>query len=169
MAGQIVHDLRTLGRALRSHAWSFAHDFGLTPTQGEIIRLLRERGPMRAIELANAMGIGKASLSKTIHVMELKVLVRRKRRRGPIELTVPGVDEADNTPMWSGAVADAAIALEAEDRKTLARLLGTLLRDVVARDHRSNATSARRKRWPDSMMRPPLRRVKLPFDTGFVD
>jgi hypothetical protein len=68
--------------------------------------------------------------------------------------------------MWHGAVADAALAMNADDRTTLAELLVTMLRDVVARDHRAIATSARRLKWPYSMMRQPLRKVKLPFDLG---
>jgi DNA-binding MarR family transcriptional regulator len=133
------------------------------------MRLLRERGPMRAMEIANALGIGRSSLSETLHTMELKVLVRRRGRHGPVSLTVPGVDVAEDTPMWVGALADAAVTLDPDDRSTLARLLSTLLRDVVARDHRSIATSACRHRWPQSMMRPPRRPAKLPFDTGFDD
>ena len=167
VAAHIVGSVEVLALSLRSHAWSFAYDFCLTPTQGEVLRLLHGYGPLRAARLADAVGVTRASMTEVLRAMERKVLVRREHRRAPVELTTSGKNLASDVSLWRGAIFDAALSVERNERAEFARVLRAMSLLIVARDNNSIATSARRVRWPYSMMRDTPRKVKLPFDTGF--
>src|SRR5262245_29437849 len=75
---RVTTGLSKIALALRTHAWQGAVPRGLTPTQGQILSLLRLRGgPHRLSELAHELGTTKATASDAVAALVEKKLVRK--------------------------------------------------------------------------------------------
>ncbi len=104
---RIAIGLSNIHSALKSSAWNGASQQGLTPTQGEILRILRSNGDseMRLSEVAEGLGVTSATASDSVSVLVEKNLVFKQRssqdaRALAITLTDEGKREADIVANW---------------------------------------------------------------------
>ncbi len=136
----IVTGLTKIGLATRHHAWVEASEQGLTPTQGQILALLRfgsQRG-MRLSEIASALAITPATTSEAVRVLDDKQLVRKTRapddaRALAITLTPTGHDVATRAASWSDFLLDAIDVLSPGEQAAFLRGLSKMIRALQVR------------------------------------
>jgi len=104
----ILIGLEKIGLALKSQSWQDAGQQGLTPTQGQILALLLDKGNdgMRLTEVANDLAVTAATTSDAVTSLVEKGLVQKKRssqdgRAIAITLTTQGQQAATQTASWS--------------------------------------------------------------------
>ncbi len=121
--------LGRIGTALRSHAWKGAEAQRLTPTQGDILALLRARGgPQRLSEVADGLGITRPTACDAVATLVRKgLLIKEKdtidRRAIALRLTVDGVWEADRIAHWPDFLTEAVGTLSQAEQETVYRAL----------------------------------------------
>ena len=130
--------LGRIGTALRSQAWKGAEAQRLTPTQGDILALLRARGgPQRLSEVAEGLGITRPTACEAVATLVRKgLLIKEKdandRRAIGLRLTVDGVWEADRIAHWPDFLTDAVGTLSQTEQETvylaLIKMIGALQR-----------------------------------------
>ena len=76
--GHITAGLAKLGLVLRHEAWQGRERTGLTPTQSQILALLR-RGPRRLGDLADELAVSAATASDSLRVLTEKGLAVKER------------------------------------------------------------------------------------------
>ncbi len=128
--------LGKIGTALRSHAWKGAEAQRLTPTQGDILALLRARGgPQRLSEVADGLGITRPTACDAVATLVRKGLLVKEKdaadgRAIALRLTVDGVWEADRIAHWPDFLNDAVNTLSRAEQETvyqaLLKLIGAL-------------------------------------------
>lgn len=135
----IVTGLAKLGLATRHRAWQGAGGQGLTPTQGQILALLRFRhgDGARLSELAQGLAISAPTASDAVRALVAKGLVEKVRapddaRALTITLTAAGRREAERAAGWSDFLLDAVDALSPDERavflRGLVKMIGALQR-----------------------------------------
>jgi DNA-binding MarR family transcriptional regulator len=129
---RVVTGLAKIGLATRHHAWSEAR--GLTPSQGQILALLRAhpRRSMRVTDLAIAMAVTAPTASVAVAALEQKGLVRKTRatddaRARAITLTEEGDREAQRAANWTDFLLSAVDALTPEEQSAFYRALMKLI------------------------------------------
>jgi DNA-binding MarR family transcriptional regulator len=107
MASRVAAALGQLGLAMKSQAWADACQRGLTPTQGQILTLLRARAEsgLRLSQVAASLGISAPTASDSVRALVRKGLVQKARAAGDaraiaLELTRQGRTEAECTASW---------------------------------------------------------------------
>src|SRR5690606_41407258 len=86
---------------MRNRAWAFAGERGLTPTQGQVLVLLRTRGvPLRLGQVAEELAISAPTASDSARALVDKAFVSKTRARddaraGARELTPTRQQEAE--------------------------------------------------------------------------
>jgi DNA-binding MarR family transcriptional regulator len=101
VATRVAIGLNKLGLAMKSRAWAGAGARGLTPTQAQILALLRARDhALRLTQVALELGISAPTASDSVRSLVDKGLVRKTRSRDDaravaLELTAPGKAEAE--------------------------------------------------------------------------
>ena len=130
--------LGKIGTALRSHAWKGAEAQRLTPTQGDILALLRARGgPQRLSEVADGLAITRPTACDAVATLVRKGLLIKEKdqsdgRAIALRLTVDGVWEADRIAHWPDFLTDAVNTLSGAEQETvyqaLLKLIGALQR-----------------------------------------
>lgn len=130
LARRVVVGLSKIGLALRTQAWRGAGGRGLTPTQGQVLALLKGRrgAPFRLHELADRLGVSTATASDAVGALEYKRLVAKGRSRQDaralaVDLTPRGRAEAELTRTWSDFLVETVAELEAAEQAVLLRLL----------------------------------------------
>ena len=128
--------LGKIGTALRSHAWKGAEAQRLTPTQGDILALLRARGgPQRLSEVADGLGITRPTACDAVATLVRKGLLIKEKdatdgRAIALRLTVDGVWEADRIAHWPDFLTDAVNTLSRAEQETvyqaLLKMIGAL-------------------------------------------
>ena len=128
--------LGKIGTALRSHAWKGAEAQRLTPTQGDILALLRARGgPQRLSEVADGLGITRPTACDAVTTLVRKGLLIKEKdvtdgRAIALRLTVDGVWEADRIAHWPDFLTDAVGTLSRVEQETvyqaLLKMIGVL-------------------------------------------
>lgn len=100
--------LEKISMVLKSQAWQDANLQGLTPTQGKILTLLRDRQPVgiRLSEVADVLGITSPTASDAVAVLSKKGLVDKQRskedaRAISITLSPQGIQQAEQVMGWS--------------------------------------------------------------------
>ncbi len=134
---QVMTGLAKLGIALKSRAWQEAGAQGLTPTQGQLLALLRLRR-RRVSDLAEELGITAATASDAIGALVAKGLVAKVRspqdgRSHLVELTPAGVREADRVAGWPDFLLDAVDVLSPAEQAALLRALLKMIRVLQER------------------------------------
>lgn len=102
---RISTGLNKIGLALRNQAWRGASERGLSPTQGQILTLLRARANQRPSALAEALGVSLATVSDSVKALVEKGFVIKERdaedaRATVLVLTAQGRKEAENASSW---------------------------------------------------------------------
>jgi DNA-binding MarR family transcriptional regulator len=131
VASRVAIGLDKLGLALKSQAWAGAGARGLTPTQGQILALLRARGtrPLRLTQVAEELAITAPTASDSVRALVEKGFISKARakddaRAVALELTSAGRDEAEWAARWHEFLLAAVDALS--DREQEAFLLGLI-------------------------------------------
>ena len=124
MASRVALGLDKLGLALKSQAWAGAGARGLTPTQGQILALLRARGEraLRLTQVAEELAISAPTASDSVRALVEKGLIRKARakddaRAVALELTAEGKNEAAWAATWPHFLLAAVEALTEEEQE----------------------------------------------------
>jgi DNA-binding MarR family transcriptional regulator len=136
-ARNVLTGLAKLGLALRNESWRKRGETGLTPTQAELLVLLRTADPvgLRLAELADGLGVTHATASESLRALHEKRLVRKSRdprdgRALAITLTDRGRREADREATWPDLFLAAAGSLTSEEQTVFLRGLVTMIRSL---------------------------------------
>lgn len=142
--------LGKIGAALRSHAWKGAEAQRLTPTQGDILALMRARGgPQRLSQVADGLGITRPTACDSVATLVRKGLLLKERdasdgRAIALRLTVDGVWEADRIAHWPDFLAAAVGTLSQAEQETvyqaLLKMIGALQQSGATAGSRMCAT-----------------------------
>ena len=138
MASRVAVGLNKLGLALKSQAWVGAGERGLTPTQGQILTLLRTRGDraLRLTQVAEQLAISPPTASDSVRALVEKGLVRKARakddaRAVALELTVTGHGEAQQAAAWPDFLLKAVDTLTPAEQEvfltSLIKMIGALV------------------------------------------
>jgi DNA-binding MarR family transcriptional regulator len=136
----VVTGLAKIGLATRHRAWAEAEGQGLTPTQGQILALLRPRtdAGMRIGELATELAVTMATATVAVQALERKGLVQKRRslqdgRARSITLTLAGQLEAERAAGWADFLLDAVDELTPEEQEVFYRGLVKMIRALQQR------------------------------------
>lgn len=136
---RILTGLAKIGLATRHRAWSEAEERGLTPTQGQILALLRARpNGLRLSELAEQLAVTPPTASVAARTLTAKGLLRKDRppddARGIVlTLTDAGAREAEHAAGWSDFLLTAVDALTPAERVVFYRGLLKMIRVLQER------------------------------------
>ena len=140
VAQRVVTGLAKIGLATRHRAWAAAEQQRLTPTQGQILALLRVRPEvgLRLTELAAALALTAATTSVAVGALARKGLVRKVRaaadaRALAITLTDAGRREANRAAGWSDFLLAAVDALTPAEQAVFLRGLIKMIRALQER------------------------------------
>lgn len=135
----IVDGLNKLALVLRKGSWEGAGARRLTPTQGQILRVLLDApGPARLGDVSRSLAITPATASKAVSALIAKGLVEKltapeDARALALTLTAEGRREARRVSGWASAIASAVAALSVEERAVLLRTLVKIVRRLQLR------------------------------------
>jgi len=138
--GRITHSLLRLSTAMRSEAWNWAEQVGLTPTQGEILVLLMQRKEsLRLGEIARETALTAATTSDAVSTLETKGLVEKRRalddgRALAVRLTSRGRTAARKALQWPGFLSGAVDILSGGEQVALYRSLVKVIRDLELKE-----------------------------------
>jgi DNA-binding MarR family transcriptional regulator len=132
---RVVIGLNKIGMALKSHAWQDAVPHGLTPTQGQILTLLRSRGSVRLSTIASELGVTAATTSEAVTTLVEKGFVQKKRaaddgRAIALALTATGRRIAEKTAGWSDFMMEAVSELSEMEQQVFLRGLIKMIRKL---------------------------------------
>lgn len=132
---RVVTGLVKVGLAMRHRAWSEAEGSGLTPTQGQILVLLRLRpgAGMRLSEVAEALAVTPPTASVAVRALVAKGLVSKTRAVGDaravtIALTGAGIREAERAAGWADFLLAAVDELAPVEQEVFYRSLVKMIR-----------------------------------------
>src|SRR5215217_85902 len=103
---RVTIGLAKIGIALKQQAWAEAGGRGLTPTQGQVLALLRANPEgLRLRALAEQLGVTAATTSDSVTALHRKGLVAKEPTAGDgrgvvVLLTPSGVREAAAAAAW---------------------------------------------------------------------
>lgn len=145
VAARVATGLAKVGLALRQEAWHEAFSRGLSPTQAQVLAVLRRREPLALHDLADELGVGLATVSEAVSTLVRKGLVRKGRRGGDrrtlaLTLTGAGRREAERLALWPDLVREALEDLPPRDQEAL---LGAVVRVILALQRRGRIPVAR--------------------------
>ncbi len=136
IAQRVITGLSKLGIALRSQSWQGAESQGLTPTQGQILALLRSQpNGIRLSQVAKGLATSSATASDAVSALVKKGLVSREqaaddRRAIAIRLTPSGQQQAAAAASWPdfllGAVEELSEAEQVIFFRGLTKMIGKL-------------------------------------------
>jgi len=140
IARRIARGLARVSVAIRSRAWREGVSRGLTPTQGQVLALLRFQ-PDRAATLsaiADGLAVTPATASEAVRVLEAKGLVAKEpgladRRARVVALTPRGAEEADRVVQWPDFLAAAVESLDPDEQHVLLRSLVKMIKALQDR------------------------------------
>jgi DNA-binding MarR family transcriptional regulator len=129
-AALVATGLAKIGLVLRHEAWRERGRTGLTPTQSQLLSLLRARGDgMTLGELAAELAVSTATASESLAALAAKGLVAKTRGRTlAIALTASGRREADRAARWPDFLLEAVDALAPGEQAAFLRGLTTMIR-----------------------------------------
>src|SRR5579885_1287445 len=132
---RIAQGLAKLGLALKTQQWRDSFESGISPTQAQVLSLIRFRGSMRLSELADATALRAATMSDAVASLVAKGLVAKKRSRADarslsVQLTAQGRRVAERLSQWPDFLGAAIGALSAEEQRTLLRALVKMIRTL---------------------------------------
>lgn len=138
LSERVVEGLAKLGLALRSQAWEGASAQGLTPTQGQILTLLRSRPEgLRLSQVAEGIAVSAPTASEAVAALVEKGLVRKDRggdlRSLRITLTARGQEHARQAASWPDFLLDAVEELTSDERERFLRALVKMIRTLQER------------------------------------
>ena len=137
VASRVAVGLSQLGLAMKSQAWADAGERGLTPTQGQILALLKARAdtPLRVSQVAELLAISAPTASDSVRALVKKGFIKKTRAHGDaravaLELTAAGRQEATRAAAWPDFLLCAIHSLSDSEQEgfllALIKMLGVL-------------------------------------------
>jgi DNA-binding MarR family transcriptional regulator len=139
LAKRVTTGLAKVGLALKQQAWAEAGGRGLTPTQGQVLALLRANpGGLRLGELAAQLGVSTATTSDSVGALARKALVTKAGLAGDgravvVRLTPAGAREAAAAAAWPDFLLEAVDELSGAEQAAFLRGLVTMIRALQVR------------------------------------
>jgi DNA-binding MarR family transcriptional regulator len=139
LARRVTTGLAKVGIALKAQAWAEAGGRGLTPTQGQVLALLRASpGGLRLGALADQLGVTAATTSDSVAALVRKGLVAKEPLPGDgravlVRLTPAGTREAAAAAAWPDFLLEAVDELSPAEQAAFLRGLVTMIRTLQAR------------------------------------
>jgi DNA-binding MarR family transcriptional regulator len=134
---RVIVGLSKIGLALKTHSWQDANQQGLTPTQGQILALLRSKGleGMRLSVVANELGVSASTSSDAVTTLVEKGLVHKKKavddgRAIAISLTTKGQQAAVQVSDWTDFLLDAVSELSEMEQEVFLKGLIKMIRKL---------------------------------------
>ena len=133
---RVTIGLAKIGIALKQQAWAEAGGRGLTPTQGQVLALLRANPDgLRLGALAEQLGVTAATTSDSVTALQRKGLVTKESMagdgRGVIVLLTPtGTREAAAAAAWPDFLLEAVGELSTVEQATFLRALVSMIRTL---------------------------------------
>ncbi len=123
---RVTVSLLKINLALKSHSWQGAELQGLTPTQGQILALLRNQPEIdvRLSEVAEALAISAPTASEAVKTLVEKGLVKKQRsvqdgRAIILKLTPEGQEQAEQVSDWANFLQQAIQSLSQQEQEAL--------------------------------------------------
>jgi DNA-binding MarR family transcriptional regulator len=122
LSKRVAVGLQKLGLALKTQAWQGAEERGLTPTQGQILALLKNRGELRLGDVAESIGVKASTASESVRVLVEKGLIQKQRatddaRAVALGLTEKGQQEAAKAASWPDFLLGAINVLSQDEKE----------------------------------------------------
>ena len=139
LARRVRTGLAKVGIALKQQAWAEAGGRGLTPTQGQVLALLRASPDgLRLGVLAQQLGVTEPTASDSVAALHRKGLVVKASLAGDgravvMRLTPAGVREAAAAAAWPDFLLEAVDELSAAEQAAFLRGLVTMIRTLQIR------------------------------------
>ena len=136
LARRVTIGLAKIGIALKQQAWAEAGGRGLTPTQGQVLALLRANPDgLRLRALAEQLGVTAATTSDSVTALHRKGLVAKEPTAGDgrgvvVVLTPIGVREAAAAAAWPDFLLEAVSELSTAEQATFLRSLVAMIRTL---------------------------------------
>jgi DNA-binding MarR family transcriptional regulator len=133
---RVTIGLAKIGIALKQQAWAEAGGRGLTPTQGQVLALLRANPDgLRLRALAEQLGVTAATASDSVTALHRKGLVAKKPTAGDgrgvaVVLTSTGIREAAAAAAWPDFLLEAVDELSIAEQATFLRALVAMIRTL---------------------------------------
>jgi DNA-binding MarR family transcriptional regulator len=133
---RVTIGLAKIGIALKQQAWAEAGGRGLTPTQGQVLALLRANPDgLRLRKLAEQLGVTPATASDSVTALHRKGLVAKKPTAGDgrgvvVVLTPTGSREAAAAATWPDFLLEAVGELSTAEQATFLRALVAMIRTL---------------------------------------
>jgi DNA-binding MarR family transcriptional regulator len=133
---RVTIGLAKIGIALKQQAWAEASGRGLTPTQGQVLALLRANPDgLRLRKLAEQLGVTAATASDSVTALHRKGLVAKKPTaddgRGVVVVLTPtGSREAAAAATWPDFLLEAVGELSTAEQATFLRALVAMIRTL---------------------------------------
>ena len=133
---RVTIGLAKIGIALKQQAWAEAGGRGLTPTQGQVLALLRANPDgLRLRALAEQLGVTAATASDSVTALHRKGLVAKKPTAGDgrgvaVVLTPTGIREAAAAAAWPDFLLEAVDELSIAEQATFLRALVAMIRTL---------------------------------------
>jgi DNA-binding MarR family transcriptional regulator len=133
---RVTIGLAKIGIALKQQAWAEAGGRGLTPTQGQVLALLRANpGGLRLGVLAEQLGVTAATTSDSVTALHRKGLVAKESSAGDgrgvvVVLTSTGIREAAAAAAWPDFLLEAVDELSPAEQATFLRALVAMIRTL---------------------------------------
>ncbi len=134
---RILVGLSKISLALKSQSWQDAGQHGISPTQAQILALLRAKGQegMRLADVAAGLAVTPATASDAVRVLDEKGLVQKIRSLGDgraisITLTPKGERLATKTSCWSDLLLDVVGELSELEQTVFLRGLIKMIRKL---------------------------------------
>jgi DNA-binding MarR family transcriptional regulator len=133
---RVTVGLAKIGIALKQQAWAEAGGRGLTPTQGQVLALLRaNRDGLRLGGLAEQLGVTAAAASDSVTALHRKGLVAKNSaasdgRGVVVVLTATGSREAASAAAWPDFLLEAVGELSTAEQAAFLRALVAMIRTL---------------------------------------
>jgi DNA-binding MarR family transcriptional regulator len=169
---RVTTGLAKVGLALKHQAWAEAGGRGLTPTQGQVLALLRANPDgLRLGGLAGQLGVTAATTSDSVTALRRKGLVDKLPLAGDgravlVRLTPAGVREAGVAAAWPDFLLEAVDELSDAEQAAFLRGLVTMIRTLQTRGRIPVARMCVSCRFFQPFRHPDGR---LPHHCAFVD
>lgn len=140
IAEKVVVGLAKIGLVSRHHTWRQAGSQSLTPTQGEILSLLRaqQAESLRLSDVAASLGLTLATVSDSVRALTDKALVIKRKSKADarvfeLRLTAAGHRAADRFSGWSGDLLAGVDSLSSSEQEETLRSLMKIIRALQVR------------------------------------
>jgi len=137
LAGQrLATALSKIGLAMRHQAWQAADSAGLSPTQVQVLTILRkENRGLRLSDIANLLGVTAATTSDAVAAMVDKGLLSKEadptdRRALMIALTAEGKKRSREASQWPDFMLEGLGELTEDEQAAFLRIMTKMIRTM---------------------------------------